>query len=85
MPIYECKTCNFSTKLKGNYSQHLKTKKHLCNYNNSNHKLEDLSEGIKTIKMNPNESFLNPNESYLNPNESFLNPNESYLNPNESF
>ena len=88
MPIYSCKSCNFSTKLKGNYSQHLKTKKHLNNvkiYNNYDNEIIHNTINIKTIKMNPNESFLNPNESFLNHNESFLNPNESYLNPNESF
>ena len=85
MPIYECKTCNFSTKLKGNYSQHLKTKKHIINYNNCHHKIEDLNGCIKTIKMNPNESFLNPNESFLNPNESYLNPNESLNQKNNNY
>ena len=29
MPVYNCKCCDFSTKLKGDYNRHLKTKKHL--------------------------------------------------------
>ncbi len=29
MPIYECKCCNFSTLLKSNYSNHMKTNKHI--------------------------------------------------------
>ena len=29
MPIYNCKCCNFSTKLKGDYNRHIKTKKHI--------------------------------------------------------
>ena len=29
MSIYQCQKCNFSTPNKYNYSQHLKTKKHL--------------------------------------------------------
>ena len=29
MPTYECKCCNFSTLLKSNYSNHLKTNKHI--------------------------------------------------------
>ena len=28
MPLYNCSLCNFSTKLKGNYTQHENTKKH---------------------------------------------------------
>ena len=28
MPQYTCKLCNYSTKLKGDYNKHLKTKKH---------------------------------------------------------
>ena len=31
MPLYECNECNISTKLLGNYKQHLNTKKHLKN------------------------------------------------------
>jgi len=29
MPIYDCKCCNFSTLLKSNYTNHLKTSKHI--------------------------------------------------------
>jgi hypothetical protein len=52
MPIYNCNFCNFSTKLKGNFSQHLNTKKHYKNKksyeasieknNNSDHKVTIL-------------------------------------------
>jgi len=31
MPTYECKCCNFSTPLKSNYTNHLKTGKHIGN------------------------------------------------------
>ena len=31
MPTYECKCCNFSTLLKSNYTNHLKTGKHIVN------------------------------------------------------
>jgi len=33
MVCYECNVCSFTTKLKGNYKQHLKTKKHMNNTN----------------------------------------------------
>ena len=35
MVNYECEICNYITIRKSNYSKHLKTKKHLSNYNNS--------------------------------------------------
>ena len=28
MPTYICELCNFTSKLKGNYKQHLESKKH---------------------------------------------------------
>ena len=31
MPLYECKLCNFSSKLKGDFSRHEKSKKHRNN------------------------------------------------------
>lgn len=33
MPLYNCECCNFSSKLKTNYTRHLSTKKHLRNIN----------------------------------------------------
>ena len=36
MPLYMCQICNFSTKLKSNYTQHLNTKKHAHNLNLQN-------------------------------------------------
>ena len=35
MVVYICKYCNFSSKLKGDYNRHLKTKKHMSNVDNS--------------------------------------------------
>ena len=31
MPIYECKECNYQTKIKTHYIRHLNTKKHQNN------------------------------------------------------
>jgi len=44
MVSYECEECKFTTILKGNYKQHLKTKKHIKKCNNS------LSSMVKTTK-----------------------------------
>ena len=82
MPLYTCTYCNFSTKLKGNYSQHIQTKKHHQNVTNITTK--KLNHSICNIvpKLNPNKSYLNHFESLLNPNESLLNPNESFNKKN---
>ena len=44
MVLYECITCNFSSKIKSHYNRHLKTKKHLRNIEIS------LSPMVKTQK-----------------------------------
>ena len=31
MVVYECKLCNFSSKIKTHFNRHLKTKKHIAN------------------------------------------------------
>ncbi len=63
MVLYNCKTCNYSTKYKYDFNKHLKTKKHRVN--------EDYS--IKNIKeimgMNQNEPEMNQNEPAMNQNE----------------
>lgn len=41
MVFYECKSCNYSTKLKGNYTRHLDTQK--CKINSS----KELSKNFK--------------------------------------
>lgn len=33
MPVYECNFCGFSTPLKSNYTNHLRTNKHIRNTN----------------------------------------------------
>ena len=35
MVLYECKLCNYSSKIKTQYNRHLKTKKHERNLNKS--------------------------------------------------
>jgi len=88
MKVYECTICQFTTKLKGNYRQHITTKKHIKNFSyfNKKNNQENTMNQINDVeyKMNQNESILIPNESLLNPNESLLNPNESLTNNYES-
>ena len=45
MVLYDCKLCNYSTKLLGNYKQHEKTNKHGRNIHKHNEKKG--SEGKK--------------------------------------
>jgi hypothetical protein len=61
MPTYYCDCCEFATHLKGNYKQHLGTKKHMMNYN--------LTIKEKELEMNTNEHKMNTNEHKMNTNE----------------
>ena len=60
MVLYECDCCFFSSKLKGNYTQHLKTKKHFTNNNIS------LSAMVKSQKE-PKKSQKEPKKSQKEP------------------
>jgi len=63
MPLYECKLCNISTKIKTHYNRHLKTVKHKRNEENS----------LQFMVMNTNEHKMNPNEHKMNTNEHKMN------------
>ena len=52
MPLYTCELCNFSTKLKGNYKQHISSKKHRLNCGDLT--TDDLIYGAKP-EMSQNE------------------------------
>jgi hypothetical protein len=53
MPNYECKVCNFSSKIKCNYLTHLKTKKHL-------NKVKAYGNALCETLQNPPISLQNP-------------------------
>ena len=57
MPTYECKCCNFSTRLKTNYSNHLKTNKHI---------------GNSQPKVNPKSTFVEISQPKVNPETTSL-------------
>ena len=59
MVSYNCGICNFVTKLKGNYNQHLKSKKHLRNTN----------ESLIPMVMSTNEHKISTNEHKMSTNE----------------
>ena len=66
MTIYECKCCNISTHLFGNYKRHLTTKKHTRNmYNNK--PVEVVL--TNTHKKNQKEPIMNQNEPKMNHSE----------------
>ena len=60
MVLYECDVCNFITILKGNYKQHLNTKKHLTNNEIS------LSAMVKTPK-DPKKTQKDPKKTQKDP------------------
>ena len=57
MPTYECKCCNFLTRLKSNYSNHLKTNKHI---------------GNSQPKVNPKSTFVEISQPKVNPKSTSL-------------
>ena len=71
MPLYSCELCNFSSKLKGDYTRHTKSKKHR---NNLIAQKKDTKEiGL----MNTNEHKMNTNEHKMN---TAMNTNEHKMN-----
>ena len=59
MVFYECKLCNFTTILKGNYKQHLKTKKH---FNNNEDSLQPMVMTTNDHKMTTNDHKMTTND-----------------------
>ena len=59
MVSYNCSLCNFLTILKGNYSQHLKCKKHLTN----------VEVSLSAMVMSTNEHKMSTNEHKMSTNE----------------
>ena len=53
MPEYECKACNFSSKIKCNYLNHLKTKKHI-------NKVKEYGNVFCNSLQNPPKTLQNP-------------------------
>ena len=47
MPLYNCKCCNFSTKIKSHYIRHKNTKKHQANISSNNLESEFMVKSQK--------------------------------------
>ena len=58
MVLYECKHCNFITILKGNYTQHLNTKKHFTNN-------EISLSAMVTTRKRPKKTQKRPKKTHL--------------------
>ena len=71
MPLYNCKICNFSTKLKGNFKQHNNTKKHRAKLLSENTKSKEPDHIIQNnpalIQNNPKIIQNNPKIFMDNP------------------
>ena len=63
MPTYVCELCNFSSKLKGNYKQHLESKKHRLKTGQI--KQENIIYGVK-MNMSQNDTKMSQNEPINN-------------------
>jgi hypothetical protein len=49
--LYFCEYCNFNSKLKGDYSRHLKTKKHMSNTTNNSVNSNEVSQSITKVSQ----------------------------------
>ena len=76
MVNYECKLCNYITVRKSNYNKHLKTKKHIYNYNNYDVKLQ------KSSKKDHKKTILGP---FLTTKETILGPQKDQFRTTKVF
>ena len=76
MPLYDCDICNFSTKLIGNYKQHLTTFKHKRNL------LESQTNETIIEKVSTNEHKMSTNEHKVSTNEHKVSTNEHKMSTN---
>jgi hypothetical protein len=72
MVLYECFTCNYKTHLKGNYDQHLNTRKHQRNIKKNNE-----------FKMSTNEHKMSSNEHKMSTKEHKMSTKEHKMSSNE--
>ena len=72
MPLYNCFECNYSTKLKGDYSRHLKSRKHIKNTNSNNIDEDKIDIHVKTMKMSQNEPKMSQNEPKMSTKKTLL-------------
>ena len=69
MPLYICKCCDFSTKIKSHLTRHKNTKKHLANINTKNQESEFMVMSTNEHKMSTNEHKMSTNEHKRAQNE----------------
>ena len=74
MTLYECKSCNYTTKYNSNYNKHLKTKKHITNDDKLRY------ENVKNNTL-PSKTLQNPPILKKNPPKSSGNPPVFVKNP----
>ena len=63
MVLYKCECCIFSTKLKGDYKRHLKTKKHLDNIENNVISMVKTQKDPKKTQKDPKKTQKDPQKT----------------------
>ena len=76
MTIYTCEICKIKTHLKSNYNRHLKTKKHIDNYNKYG------NESQKRIKMTTNDHKMTTNPLKMTTNDHKMTTNDHKMTTN---
>ena len=72
MVLYECKLCNYSTKLKSNYDRHKKTKKHEANILIQKEELEESLLKTQKDPKRPAKDPKRPKKTQQRPDEDFI-------------
>ena len=66
MVLYSCECCYFSSKLKGDYNRHLKTKKHIANHDKSLIPMVESQKEPEKSQKEPEKSQKEPEKSQPN-------------------
>jgi hypothetical protein len=72
MVLYNCECCDFSSKIKTHYNRHLKTKKHLSNYNNNVISMVESQKEPEKSQKEPQKSQKEPQKSQTDSDDQYF-------------